>query len=174
MSIADEIRFRVEEGRLFLLPAPTVARPIFVTAAVWQDLHPPWTDEADEIAANELSAVAQFISEGGEVVVGSHTHASCHFKELTTNKPAVWEIRSRLPAPGMRLFGAFAMTDVFVGTNASDRLSLGGANSPRFKAAIRTSRAEWRNLFGNYLPVRGSINDYISKGVTDARIIEEN
>lgn len=172
MSIAEEITRRVDEGRLVLISAPALVRPILVTEDVWADLNGPWASEEDEIAANELSAVARYVIEGNQVVVGSHTHKTCQLKELTTHPPCVWELRSRAPAPGMRLLGAFAMTDTFIGTNLENRLILGGVGSPEFKRAIRSSRAKWRSLFGSYKPVRGVINDYISQNVTDARILE--
>lgn len=172
MSIAEEIKRRVLEGRLFLVPAPTIIRPIFVTEDVWTYLNCPWASDEDEIAANELSAVARYVIEGNQVVVGSHTHKTCQFKELTTHPPCVWELRSRAPAPGIRLFGAFAMIDTFIGTNYEDRLGLGSVGSLEFKRAIRSTRAKWRSLFGPYKPVSGVINDYISQNVKDARILE--
>ena len=38
-------------------------------------------------------------------------------KPLRKRADEVWEIRSRAPSPSIRLFGRFAMPNVFIGTN---------------------------------------------------------
>ena len=169
MSIVDEIASRVHEGRLKLIDVPTHRRAILVTEDVWRFLQGPWDDAEQAVAANELRAVLHFISSGGAIVIGSGKHRTCHLKELTMAAPRVWEICSRAPKPGFRLFGMFADTDIFIGTNFADRLSLGTQRSPEFKAAIRTCKARWRSLFATYEPKTGDLHDYIKENVTDAR-----
>lgn len=170
MSIVDEVASRVADGRLFLVAAAQSSRLILVTTDVWRFLHGPWDGNDEVIGGNELHETLRFISEGGRVMVGSGKDRACHFKELSMAAPRVWEIRTRQPRPGYRLFGMFAETDIFIGTNYSDRLSLGNERSTEFKAAIRASKASWRSLFNTYPPKVGdSVTDYIKENVTDAR-----
>jgi hypothetical protein len=73
----------------------------------------------------------------------------------------VWEIRSRDPKPGLRIFGRFAERNVFVALNWSDRTSLGPQGSREWATAIRTCKAEWRKLFATYEPISGMpLDDY--------------
>lgn len=170
MSIVDEVAARVAEGRLFHVKTAQSSRLILVMEDVWRFLHGPWDGDDEVIGGNELHEALRFISAGGRVLVGSGKDRACHFKELTMGAPRVWEIRTRQPKPGYRLFGMFAETDVFIGTNYSDRLSLGNERSPEFEAAIRTCKARWRALFSTYPPKFGnSATDYIKENVTDAR-----
>jgi hypothetical protein len=59
----------------------------------------------------------------------------------------VWEIRSKVPKPSIRVFGLFASRDVFVGTNHQLRNALGRFNSIEWKEASRIARYEWGRLF---------------------------
>jgi hypothetical protein len=170
MSIVEQIATLVEDGRLFLVRTAQPSRAILVTKDVWRFLNGPWLDDDEIIGGNEMHATLKFIANGGRVVVGSGKHKLCHFKELTMAAPRVWEIRTRSPKPGYRLFGMFADADIFIGTNYSDRLSLRSERSSEFKSAIRASKATWRNLLGTYPPKIGvGINEYIKKDVDDER-----
>ncbi|WP_026379032.1 hypothetical protein [Afifella pfennigii] len=54
-------------------------------------------------------------------------------KQLKPAKFEHWELRSRKPRPSLRVFGRFAMPDVFVGTHVVRRDELGGMWSARFE-----------------------------------------
>lgn len=71
------------------------------------------------------AAFSQFI-EGGLVTEGL-------VKQLLDYKHEHWEFRCRRPRPSIRVFGRFAMPDVFVATHAIFRNSLGGMRSPQFE-----------------------------------------
>jgi hypothetical protein len=156
MSMQQLLVDRAKEGRLRLMPAEsTIIRPIFVTLDVWNELNDPTPDQTQAELASEMKAVVRYIEEGHPIVLGSCKHKGCQLKELKTKPPPVWEIRSRKPKPGMRLFGMFADVDVFIGTNLSNRIDLDNENSPAFKAAIRRCRTTWTNLFHTYTPHTG-------------------
>ncbi|MCY3879901.1 MAG: hypothetical protein OXF74_12075 [Rhodobacteraceae bacterium] len=48
----------------------------------------------------------------------------------------VWEIRSRAPKPGLRVFGRFSAKDCFVALRWRRRKDLGGAGSAEFRDEI--------------------------------------
>lgn len=172
MSIIDEVTLRVREGRLFLVPTSTPVRAVLVTEPVWRFLNGPWQNETETTAGSESLALLEFIAGGGHVVVGSGKHRTCHFKELTMKAPRVWEVCTRAPKPGYRVFGMFAETGIFVGTNYADRLSLGTEKSREFKEEIRICKARWRSLFSGYEPKSGAIGEYVTGELTDARALK--
>jgi len=79
----------------------------------------------------------------------------------------VWDIRSSDPPPGLRVFGRFGNTDIFVGLSWEERLPLGSKDSPDWKRLILQCKTDWRNLFPAHNAISGDdIHDYISTNVT--------
>jgi hypothetical protein len=54
-------------------------------------------------------------------------------KQLKPPKYEHWELLSRKPRPSLRVFGRFALPDVFIGTHVKLRKGMGGMWSPQFK-----------------------------------------
>jgi hypothetical protein len=54
-------------------------------------------------------------------------------KQLSEPKFEHWELLSRRPKPSLRVFGRFALPDVFIGTHVKLRKGMGGMNSPQFE-----------------------------------------
>ena len=54
-------------------------------------------------------------------------------KQLQEKKFEHWEILSRRPKPSYRIFGRFALPDVYIATHAKLRRELGGMNSQQFE-----------------------------------------
>ena len=120
-----------------------------------------------------LRADLDMFSEGMLIVVGRGSHNSCYMKQLDPTEDEIWEIRSRDPKPSLRLLGAFAARDVFVGIDILARADLGGPASAEWADAIRLTKAEWRKMFITYPRHRGeALNEYISDDVIDQRDIE--
>ena len=89
-----------------------------------------------------------------------------YMAQLHPKRDEVWEIRSRDPKPGSRVFGRFAETDVFVALTWSPREILGGPGSREWKAVIRQCKTEWRQLFPAHQPISGDdLHAYISANV---------
>jgi hypothetical protein len=53
-------------------------------------------------------------------------------KQLKPPKYEHWELLSRKPKPSLRVFGRFALPDVFIGTHVKPRKGMGGMWSPQF------------------------------------------
>ena len=86
----------------------------------------------------------------------------------------VWDLRSRDPKPGLRVFFRFADKDVAIFFTCSprslnvswlDRLPLFDRKSREWKLAIADCLAEWKTLLPNHEPINGShLSDYITGG----------
>tara|TARA_R110002110_G_scaffold11824_9_gene56624 strand:+ start:918 stop:1442 length:525 start_codon:yes stop_codon:yes gene_type:complete len=66
-------------------------------------------------------------------------------KQLQPYKYEHWELRSRKPKPSLRIFGRFALPDVFVGTHIRPREMLGGMWSPEFEHEKLVCEEHWKN-----------------------------
>lgn len=172
MSIQDELRFRIEEGRLFLVnplihgsPHP---RLIYATSEIWNKLCGPWSDKSEEYRMNKLYADLDHFSSGERIIVSRGNIEQGYMKPLDDISEEVWEIRSRDPKPSLRLFGRFAETDIFIATNLRERIELGSPGSKPWRDEFERCKAEWRKLFPAYEPLTGStLRDYISENVVD-------
>jgi len=128
----------------------------------------PWPDQATEVRMNKLHANLDVFSEGRKVVVARGRESTCLFKQLDPIGHEVWEIRSVDPRPSLRLFGAFAITDVFVALHIYRRDELGGPESRQWRDAIVRFKAEWRRLFLSYPRHSGETLDaYFSENAID-------
>ena len=84
------------------------------------------TDEKERQRWARLEAAISHFIEGGYVDENL-------VKQLQPWKFEHWEMRSRKPRPSMRVFGRFAMPDVFVGTHLELRSNLGKMWSKEFE-----------------------------------------
>lgn len=101
---------------------------------------------------------------GGRQTFGVGTNNACMIKILDQWNEEIWEIRSRGQKPGVRVFGRFALPDVFVATGVAARLEL------NFDVEKRRCAATWRQLFYDYEPFRGAHpSDYITRNLVDLR-----
>ena len=162
MSIENEIRDRRREGRLFLVeplaPGASVERPLYVTLELWKGLIGPWgTPEEMRIWARLQADLDRFIT--GGVIDPEYLYC------LAPDSDGVWEIRSVMPRPSIRIFGCFAVPDVFIATHAVDRARLGGWGSKAWRNEITRCKTIWRMIFPSYPPLRSSINECITSNV---------
>ena len=160
MSIQQEIMARAEEKppRLFevlpRLPNAPEERFLFVTPEIQSMLVGPWSSEAQEIRWARLKADLDHFVEGGLINQG-------YMKPLRKRSDEIWEIRSREPAPSIRVFGRFADIDVFVATTWAERSFL--ELFDQWRRHKRRCNAQWQQLFLAYPPRTGvTIHDYIS------------
>ncbi|HUZ14109.1 MAG TPA: hypothetical protein VMU93_14830 [Caulobacteraceae bacterium] len=82
------------------------------------------------------AAISHFI-EGGYVTQNL-------LKQLTPYKFEHWTLRSTRPRPSLRVFGRFAMPDVFVGTHVCERPTLGGKWSPQYEQEKLVCEQHWK------------------------------
>ena len=177
MSISYEIANRVEEGRLFeLIPfmPPSFGntpRSMFVSVEIYNLLMGPWDNSSLEERCGYLYAdLDQFIN--GEIITVAERPfvkgKTAYIKQLYRRHEEVWEIRSRDPAPGIRVFGRFAKTDVFIALTWWNRTDLGGPHSRAWRDAIVGCKTEWRNLFQAHNPITDrNYNDYPNKYISN-------
>ncbi len=127
---------------------------MYVTPELNALVNGPWADAKQEARFSALRADLDFFVAGGLVNKG-------YMKPLRKRADEVWEIRSRAPSPSIRLFGRFAMPNVFIGTNWEYRSFL--ELFDRWRRNKRQAQAIWRQLFTNYPPYSGqNTQDYLT------------
>jgi hypothetical protein len=125
----------------------------------------PWADPVHEERCGKLRADLDMFVEGRLISVArdSRRAGTAYMSQLEPAQNEVWDIRSRDPRPGIRVFGRFAETDVFVALTWSERLTLGKAGSAEWRGEIERCKAIWRALFPTYPPHSGvKLHDYVS------------
>lgn len=99
-----------------------------------------------------------------EIFVTGALVTSSYLKPLRPSQKAVWEIRSKRPAPSIRILGMFASRDVFIATNHQLRSVLGKFDSIEWKEASRLARYEFRKLFDED-PLVGELHELVSGAI---------
>lgn len=176
MSISDEISHRVNEGRLFpltpMMPPEIGALPrkMYVSKEIYDLLTGPWENEKWESRCGSLNADLDRFINGELITVAERPFVkgkTAYIKQLYRRYDEVWEIRSRDPAPGIRVFGRFAETDVFIATTWWLREELGGPKSRPWRDAMVGCKTEWTKLFPAHDPIKNGENDeYPSKYIS--------
>lgn len=173
MSIQDDISYWLDPAHQELFPImprmdhSPVVRHLFGTADINRLVTGPWQDKAEEIRSGKLWEDFDRFTEGRLIVVDlTHPYTkpkSTYLSRLDPGRDEVFEIRSRYPKRGIRVFGRFAACDTLILTNWEYRDQLEGPGSQQFLIEIRKAKAKWRHLFPTYDAFSGAaINDYIS------------
>lgn len=136
-----------------------VAREIYVSTGINQQIMSPdprWGRLRADLESPFLS---------GEVVTvppPGRSLKSCFMLRLD-RADEVWETRHTAPRPSIRLFGRFALKDVFVALVWAYRQDFADKNDPAYRVPIVQTTTDWRNLFPAYSPLSGSYpDDYLS------------
>ncbi len=172
MSIYDELRARVNEGRLVLLPPPDIPgsmlmRQLYISNSIQSLLDGPWkNDEWEERCGLLQSDLDHFVT--GDMIAGRMPPSKsikAYLAQLDSTTDNVWEIRSVHPNPQLRLFGHFAGKDCFVALICKKRPCLD--TEVKWRDAVEECKTAWRNLFPSYdVPILGgTIHDYVSKKI---------
>lgn len=110
----------------------------------------------------------QFII-GGKISIATEPYDkddSAYLAPLDPLRDKQWQIRSLAPRPAIRVFGHFAMTDVFIALTWRYRNELGGRGDPAWRNEINRCKTAWRQLFHPYQPFRGNEpHDYVSENI---------
>lgn len=145
-------------------------RLVYATPDVLKELDPDTAVEMEPTNAGELRAWIDGFTKGRRVTVGSDKNRFVDIKILNPRADEVWELRKR-DQPSTRIFGRFAMKDVFIATNiktTTDLFSLkwvtdGYIRWPVWRTEIRRCKAVWTSLFVTYQPVSGGkLDEYLS------------
>ncbi len=171
MSIRDEIRHRHGEGRLFhllpLMPGVRAVRHMFVSPEIYNVVVKAPSNDTDEGKRfGRLRGDLDRFTEGAIISIANSPYKKnkkAYLARLDPPTDEVWYIRSVDPKPAIRVFGQFAMTDVFVALTWAWRIDLKGPESKEWRNEIQRCKAEWRKLFPSYNPHKGAnLNDYVS------------
>jgi hypothetical protein len=172
MSILDEVNDWRRRGRLYLfeprLTGTPKRRSMYLASEINALLDGPWVDSGQEMRSGRLRADLDMFVAGYLISVQREPfrNKTAYMSQLDPASEEVWEIRSRDPKPGIRIFGRFAHTDVFVALTWSERARLRGPGSREWRDAKEQCKTEWRKLFPAYRPFKGNdIHDYISENV---------
>jgi hypothetical protein len=182
MSIDDAyLKECLREGRLYevplLSPDMTPKRRILATPKLMAQIDGGEAKGGQRRLVVELRADLDDFIGGGPITVGGPRHRSAYMKPMVRSKRdrgfgghEVWEIRSRDPEPGIRVFGRFAQFDVYVATDWELRTTLGAFGSFIWRQEIRRCKHDWSTVFDTRDPHTGaSVHDYISDPVDDLR-----
>lgn len=150
-----------------MLPASPVNRVLLATPDVYRLVTGPWTDQREELRAGRLWADFDRFTEGRLISVALDNPygklRTTYLARMDPGRDEVWEIRSRDPKPGIRVFGRFSEPDVFIALNWEYREGLGGPGSREFNVEIQKCKAEWRKCIPTFEAHEGtSVDEYIS------------
>ncbi len=176
MSIVQTIQTHVQEGRLqWIEPLndDPVERLMAVSDDIWSLIEGPWPDRSIERRANRLRADLEFFVQGQKLAMSliPYHHGTAYMGRLDRPEDEVWDIRSRDPNPGLRVFGRFAEPNVFVGLTWRPRsvkwLSqnpMRAGNSLEYHLEILKCQQRWSELFPDTSAIHGNtIYDYITE-----------
>jgi len=179
MSIHEVILDHVSWGRLARL-MPTIpgdpavkGRRLFLSKDV-MDLVDTYRTKAAE--ARRCEAFRQELDDfvkGGQVGVCLRPFEANEDAKLGLLHPpedGIWDIRSVNPSPGLRVVGAFAEKNSFIGLEWAPRSKeflgrqpLGDRNSREWRDIIGNAKAHWRRLFSSWEPRTGDkLDEYLS------------
>jgi len=159
MSIYDELRYRVNQGDLFLLEAPKnerMVREMYLS----DELNYMVNDLENEWGMAVRAYMERFVK-GTRIPLRmpSSGEPSAFMSLLDDKKDEVWEIRVRDPEPQLRVFGRFAAKDKFVALRFWTREEVTG----KFEIAKEDCKADWHHLFPHDKPFSGrTVYDYAS------------
>lgn len=183
MSIKAAIKRHVRAGRLFPLDmnveSDPWARGIFFTGEVKALLDGPWTAPECGARVLQLQADLESFVRGQSIVMCPEPFEADDAFLGRLHPPAerVWDIRSRNPSPGLRVFGLFAAPDVFIafdwGPRSRDwngRQALGNRYGLLWEVAIRNCRGQWAELFPGHEAVEGvEVHEFVTQKAISRR-----
>lgn len=177
MSVGDDIKAAVSNGKLRLLelalPSDPAERTVLIHPELKRLFDGPWRNASEQRRVGRLRADLETFVTGKVIPVSliPYEHRTAYMGLLDPPSGGIFDIRSRDPSPGMRVFGGFAMPDVFVALNYefrsvspdwSDRRPLEG-DAIRWQIAILECEKRWKEIFHTPPITGGNVRDFISK-----------
>jgi hypothetical protein len=178
MSIHTEIDHLIGKGKLFSIEpflGDPVARMMVISPEIQGLLDGPWESETMERRCGRLEADLQAFVKGDNIALSltPYEHKTAYLGRLDRPKDEVWDIRSRDPSPGLRVFGRFGDIDLFVALSWAPRSvgwgsqsALGDVSTMNWDFAILECQERWNDLLPGHKPIHGEgIHDYVSSNV---------
>lgn len=177
------IRLRLEEavaaGRLVVFTPEFNSDP----NERWLFLHATLVTELADLARDWGSRVGRLEADFEMFVKGEHIsmsmvpfeHKAAYMGLLSPEEDGTWELRSRDPNPGLRIFGRFAWADHFVALNweprsvkFGEKRPLGDGRSLQYELAMLETASRWNAALPELNPlIGGSFRDYVSKNSSE-------
>lgn len=145
-----------------------VVRTIFLSKDLRVLLDGPWGDRSTERRVGRLRADLESFIKGEQIglCLRPFEAGPAYMGLLDPPADGQFDIRSRDPQPGLRVFGGFPETDVFVALTWAARQPLGVRGSREWRDECVRCKVAWRNLLHPYTPKTGTdIHDFISRNV---------
>lgn len=170
------MRVAIDSGRLDVLKPVLDSDPVDRVML----LHPELTSllkssHADTRVGRLLADLEMFVK-GQELAVSAvpYEHKSAYMGLLAPELEGTWEIRSRDPKPGIRVFGRFAQKDSFIALGWSlrsmpdarwpEKRPLRDRNSLQYQFQQIEVQERWDELFPDHDPLTGSdIGELLSR-----------
>ena len=165
MSIEAQIKALCASGLLeeYALPGRVQIREFYASETVRDFLRGPWSQTVDQERAAQLRVDIEEFLAGRIMPTAMDSRNPALLKRLIAPPQEVWEMCSIFEKPGIRVFGRFALKNVFIALAHKDRIDLGNVGSRQWRYWMRRCEHEWRVRFPNHEPLTGSlINDYLS------------
>jgi len=183
MSIDTQIRQALASGKLSYLPREmrdklSERAVLFHPSLVHKLTSYGCCDEEEDRFGNLQLDLEHFV-EGGVISMGftPHQHRDAYIGRLCPTSDGTWEIRSRAPSPGLRVFGRFAKKDVFIAFDYEfrsvkpfwgdkNKKPLGDNNNYEYEVALLNTMQMWDEIFSGTEPIKGdNWREYITRGV---------
>lgn len=177
MSIKAAIRRHVRGERLFplemSLESDRVLRGLFLSPEIKRLMEGPWTSPQCASRIARLQANFEAYAKGESVVMSLEPFAAedAFFGRLDTPAEEIWDIRSREPTPGLRVFGRFAAPNIFIAfdwyprsVDWNGRQSLGDRYHQLWEIAKTSCTEQWSLLFPDHEALHGGqVQDYVTE-----------
>ena len=166
MSIEREIISQDISGRLKLV-VPRVSsdqliRRLYLTKQLYAKVYEEKETESEKKMFENLKADLQ-------VFVSSNTIDPKYLWCLRPPENGIWEIRSTRQRPQIRVFGAFAAKDVFIGTHYKLRDELGKIDSRQWEMEIARTKTIWTDHFPTYTHKKTTDQKQLFTGALDEK-----
>ena len=148
-----------------VVPGDEIVRTMLISREINSLLEGPWSDVALERRAGRLRADLEAFVKGEQIGIclTPYKARTAYMGLLDPATDGHFDIRSRDPRPGIRVFGGFSETDTFVALTWSFRKPLGPRGSREWRDEYGRVTAEWRRLFPVYRPKTGAaVEDFVS------------
>lgn len=172
MSIHAEMEARLRElcdqRVLFplspLLPGDPTVRHMFVSQEVNESIQWPFPEHWDGYRLAEFRGTLDAFIKDEELRVGEDPFNKDGDADLARVHPVsadIWDIRTLNPPDGVRCFGCFAGTDIFVALTWDYRENIHGAQG--WEDQVQRCAGEWNKLFNPHPPFHGeTLDEYLS------------
>lgn len=166
----------IKSRRLFILKPVFASDPVQRVLLLHPELAALLAGGLTDRRIGRLRADLEMFVKGQELALSivPYEHGTAYMGLLAPEAEGTWEIRSRDPKPGMRVFGRFAERNCFVALTWSlrswldarwpDKQPLGDRSSLQYQLHQISVQERWAELFPGHDPLTGSdINALLSE-----------